>query len=79
MMDSLIRTLAACWLLAAAAAAVAPERYAAIETGAILSPRQYNVYPAQPLAKRQDVCNPGWHPCNEIGPAGASICCPNNQ
>ncbi|KAJ4306122.1 hypothetical protein N0V88_000918 [Collariella sp. IMI 366227] len=52
-MISLIRTLAACRLLAGVAAA-AHGRYAAVETGAILLPRQYNASPAQPLGKRQD-------------------------
>jgi hypothetical protein len=51
------------WMLAGAAA-IAHERFVAVETGAILSPRQYNVSPAQPLRKRQDGCEPGHHPCS---------------
>ncbi|KAK4104303.1 hypothetical protein N658DRAFT_444292 [Parathielavia hyrcaniae] len=66
-------------LAAAGADAIVHERFAAVETGVMLSPREYHLSPAQPLGKRQDGCNPGSHPCNEIGPAGASICCPNNQ
>ncbi|KAK4121136.1 hypothetical protein N657DRAFT_601967 [Parathielavia appendiculata] len=78
-MTAVTRCLAVAGWLVAGAAAIAYERFVAVETGVILSPREYHVSPAQPLGKRQDGCNPESHPCNEIGPAGASICCPNNQ
>ncbi len=51
------------WLLAGAAAAIAHERFVAVETGAVLSPRMYRMSPAQPLGKRQDGCDSGSHPC----------------
>jgi hypothetical protein len=41
------------------------ERFVAVETGAILSPRQYNMRPAHALLdKRQGGCNPDSHPCS---------------
>jgi hypothetical protein len=55
-------TFALCWLLASTVA-VAHERFAAVQTGLILSPRAYQLSPAQPLEKRQLGCNPGWHTC----------------
>ncbi|KAK3301371.1 uncharacterized protein B0H64DRAFT_450139 [Chaetomium fimeti] len=70
---------AAGWLLAGVAATMAHERFVAVETGAILSPRQYRMSPAHALDKRQGGCNPGSHPCDDIGPPGAGICCSNNQ
>ncbi|KAL1842006.1 hypothetical protein VTJ49DRAFT_6172 [Mycothermus thermophilus] len=51
----------------------------AVETGALLFPREYHLSPGLPVRKRQAGCEPGTHPCNDIGPAGVSICCPNNQ
>lgn len=39
------------------------ERFAAIETGAVLAPRLYHVEPAIFLQKREDGCREGWHPC----------------
>jgi hypothetical protein len=41
------------------------ERFVAVETGAILSPRQYNMRPAHAvLDKRQGGCNSDSHPCS---------------
>ena len=65
-MVAFTRTLAAGWLLmlAGGAAAVAHERFVAVQTSAVLSPRQYHMSPAQPLRKRQqEFCSEGWHPC----------------
>jgi len=66
-MVALIRSLAFLgWLLAGAAAAATPtphELLAAVETGAILSPRVYPISPASPLVKRQDNCEADHHPC----------------
>ncbi|KAK4033755.1 hypothetical protein C8A01DRAFT_39800, partial [Parachaetomium inaequale] len=73
------RSLAAAGWLLAGAAAVAHERFVAVETGAVLSPRQYKMSPAHPLAKREGACDAGWHPCNEIGPPGETLCCPNTH
>ncbi|KAK3904152.1 hypothetical protein C8A05DRAFT_13946 [Staphylotrichum tortipilum] len=76
---------AAGWLLLLmlahpATAAIAPHpRFAAVETGAVLSPRQYHMSPAHPLRRRQDRCSAGSHPCDEIGPPGANLCCPDTQ
>ncbi|KAH6845003.1 hypothetical protein B0I37DRAFT_446953 [Chaetomium sp. MPI-CAGE-AT-0009] len=70
---------AAGWLLAGVAATVAHERFVAVETGAILSPRQYPLSPAHALGKRQAGCNPGYHSCDDIGPPGKGYCCPNHQ
>ncbi|KAK3325236.1 hypothetical protein B0H66DRAFT_115361 [Apodospora peruviana] len=69
------------------------ERFQAIETGGaavmILSPRWYPspLSPARPplfvvdtsLRKRQNVCEAGHHPCNELGEVGSSACCADNQ
>ena len=63
-MVALSRGLAAAgWLLAGAAVAVAHERFVAVETGAVLSPRLYQMSPAHPLAKREGACAAGYHPC----------------
>ncbi|KAL2196517.1 hypothetical protein P885DRAFT_37899 [Corynascus similis CBS 632.67] len=82
-MVALIRSLAFLgWLLAGAAAAATPtthELFAAVETGAILSPRVYPISPANPLVKREDNCEADHHPCHGIGPAGEGFCCPNDQ
>ncbi len=53
------------WLLLAgtAAGAIAHERFMAVETGAVLSPRVYHMSPAQPLQKREGTCDAGSHPC----------------
>jgi hypothetical protein len=61
-MVTLTRAAAVGWLLAGAAA-VAHERFVAVETGAVLSPRQYHMSPALPLLKRQNGCESGSHPC----------------
>ncbi|EAQ92337.1 hypothetical protein CHGG_00572 [Chaetomium globosum CBS 148.51] len=57
------------WLLAGAGAVIAHEpehqheRFVAVETGAVLSPRQYHMSPAHAmLEKREGGCNPGLHP-----------------
>ncbi|KAL2157117.1 hypothetical protein VTH06DRAFT_7032 [Thermothelomyces fergusii] len=63
----------------AAAAAAEHERFAAVETGAVLAPRLYRVGRASPLERREDGCRDGWHPCNDIGPPGENACCPNDQ
>ncbi|AEO55913.1 hypothetical protein MYCTH_2077114 [Thermothelomyces thermophilus ATCC 42464] len=81
-MAALIRSLPAFgWLLAAVAGAATTEheRFAAVETGAVLAPRLYHMGPASPLEKREDGCREGWHPCNDIGPPGENACCPNDQ
>ncbi|KAK1829082.1 hypothetical protein QBC39DRAFT_374079 [Podospora conica] len=74
--SAVARLLAAGWLLATA---TAHDRFAAMETGAILSPRHYHAAPAQKLLRRQDVCLSGNHPCNEIGDAGSTACCPDDS
>ncbi|AEO62309.1 uncharacterized protein THITE_2060551 [Thermothielavioides terrestris NRRL 8126] len=88
MVVAFARALAVGWLLAAAAAAAnadaatadVHEHFATVETDVLLSPRQFPVFPAQPLRKRQGgVCNPGYHPCNDIGPPGDGLCCRNDQ
>ncbi|KAK4241632.1 hypothetical protein C8A03DRAFT_12129 [Achaetomium macrosporum] len=66
------------WLLAGAAA-VAHERFAAVATGVILSPRQYQDHPPEPLDKRQGACSATSHPCNDFGPLSVGICCPNTH
>ncbi|KAK1750611.1 hypothetical protein QBC47DRAFT_393874 [Echria macrotheca] len=61
------------------------DRFGAIETspailGPGLSPRFYHAAaPARPLARRQAQCNPGNHPCNEIGDVGSAACCPDDS
>ncbi|KAK3370280.1 hypothetical protein B0H63DRAFT_313061 [Podospora didyma] len=79
-MAALVRILAAGWLLAGAAAVV-NERFPlqAMETGPALSPRYYEAWPANPLGRRQTQCSPGNHPCDEIGAAGTTACCGNDQ
>jgi hypothetical protein len=66
-MVAFTRTPAVGWLLlllAGGGAAVAHERFVAVQTGAVLSPRQYHMSPAQPLDKRQQtVCSAGFHAC----------------
>jgi hypothetical protein len=62
-MATFMRVAVVGWLLAGAAAAMAHERFVAVETGAVLSPRQYHMSPALPLLKRQNGCDPGSHPC----------------
>jgi hypothetical protein len=52
--------LAVGWLLIGA---VAHERFAAVPTGVILSPREYRDHPAELLDKRQGGCSPTSHPC----------------
>lgn len=54
------KLLAAGWLLSGAAA---HDRFAAMETAAVLSPRKYHAAPAQKLLRRQDICLQGNHPC----------------
>ncbi|KAL2264703.1 hypothetical protein VTJ83DRAFT_7213 [Remersonia thermophila] len=86
------RLLSGWLLLLADAAAHAPRANAhrdanahlaamgAVETGALLFPREYRMSPGVPIRKRQQAeCAPGTHPCHDIGPAGAGICCPNSQ
>ncbi|KAL2115696.1 hypothetical protein VTJ04DRAFT_9951 [Mycothermus thermophilus] len=54
---------------------------AAVETAALF-PREYYLapgLPAQKLQARQAGCQPGTHPCHDIGPAGEGICCPNDM
>ncbi|KAK4164815.1 hypothetical protein QBC43DRAFT_316855 [Cladorrhinum sp. PSN259] len=86
MASSLVRAfIAASWLLAGGVRAAVYEqrRYAAtaIETAhPVFMPRVYYEAAAQPLKKRQNgVCQAGSHPCNELGPLGEAVCCPNNQ
>ncbi|KAL2257726.1 hypothetical protein VTK26DRAFT_9253 [Humicola hyalothermophila] len=78
-MIAFARTLAGCWLLASAAAALAHEGLVAVETGVILSPRDYQVSPAHALEKRQGSCRAGTHPCTGIGPNGDNVCCENTE
>ncbi|KAK4151426.1 hypothetical protein C8A00DRAFT_17153 [Chaetomidium leptoderma] len=81
-MVAFTRGLAVGLLVAGAAAAIAHERFVAVETGVILSPRQYYkdaMSPAQPLRKRQDGCHPGQHPCDDIGLPGVGSCCFNTD
>ena len=65
--SGVLTAAAAGWLLFGSAAAIAHEheRFVAVETGAILSPRQYRMSPAHALLdKREGGCNPGSHPCS---------------
>ncbi|KAG7288553.1 hypothetical protein NEMBOFW57_004906 [Staphylotrichum longicolle] len=55
-MVTFTRAVVVGWLLAGAAA-VAHERFVAVETGAVLSPRLYHMSPALPLLKRQNGCD----------------------
>jgi hypothetical protein len=71
-MVAFTRTPAIGWLLlslAGGAAAFAHERFVAVQTDAVLSPRQY-MSPAQPLDKRQQgSCrSAGSHPCEPLSP-----------
>ncbi|KAK0635558.1 hypothetical protein B0T17DRAFT_503079 [Bombardia bombarda] len=77
-MTALVRALAAGWLLTSAAAA-AHERFQAVETGAVLSPRYYFASPPQVLGKRQSQCGANSHPCDDLGVAGNGVCCPDTQ
>lgn len=50
------------------AGATAHDRFAAMETAAVLSPREYHAAPAQKLLRRQDICLQGNHPCTLPAP-----------
>jgi hypothetical protein len=52
------------WLHAGVSTALAQDGFVAVETGAVLSPRQYYASPALPLDKRQAVCEAGSHACS---------------
>ncbi|KAM7221073.1 hypothetical protein V8F06_003458 [Rhypophila decipiens] len=56
------------------------ERFQAVETGALLSPRYYPPSPAQPHRKRQSICADNQHSCFELpNNIGDGYCCANDQ
>lgn len=69
----------ASWLLATAFA-ILPERFQAVETGALLTPQLYPPVAARSLQKRQGSlqCRSGEHRCDEIGLIGENSCCPDD-
>lgn len=75
-MKSFSHVLAIGWLLHT----VVAQRFAAVGPAPTLSPRYYRAAsPPRPLGKRQAAqCEAGEHTCSDIGPLGATSCCPDD-